>query len=349
MMINRLLFAISSICIVSCNLNRDQVTVSTLAGNGRMGFESGRLRESSFSNPMAVASDGKGNLYIADSRNNLIRKIDREGQVSTIAGSGAAGSDDGPGRTASFFYPQGIAVDKSGNIFIADTHNNLIRKMGLDGMVKTIAGKRIGKSTNQIDSSVRFDNPSGIAVDDDGDLYVSDWANNLIRKISPEGRVINIAGNGAPGSKDGKDSSASFYLPWGIAVDAHKNLYVADCYNNRIRKIDRDGMVTTIAGHNTKGASNGKGVSASFQHPTGIAVDKKENIYVADTENNCIRKISPDGVVSTYAGNGYRGAADGPAPDANFYRPYGIVVNDQGDIFVADYENNLIREIRVKK
>jgi len=346
---NRLALAISWIWIVGCIQTTREVFVSTLAGNGKMGNKNGPALEASFSNPMAVAADKNGNVFVADSRNNLIRKIDRDGVVSTYAGSGVEGSEDGPARSASFFYPQGIAVDKNGNVYVADTHNSLIRKISPDGLVTTIAGRRPGKLAEAKDSSVRLDNPSGIAVDEDGEAYIADWANDLIRKISPSGKLSIVAGNGSPGSQDGHDTAALFYLPWAVAVDHQNNLYITDSYNNMIRKVSRDGFVTTVAGHKAKGSSNGKGMLASFLHPTGIAVDLEGNIYVADTENHCIRKILPDGEVSTLAGNGIRGSVNGPAREANFYRPFGLAVNDQGDIFVADYENNMIREIRVNK
>jgi len=346
---NRLVFAIICIYIVACNQNSRVVSVSTLAGNGSMGNQNGALRQASFSNPMAVAADKGGNVYVADSRNNLIRKINHNGVVSTYAGSGLEGSADGPARTASFFYPQGIAVDKKGNVYVADTHNSLIRKISPDGMVSTIAGRRADQFGRGRDSSVRLDNPSGIAVDEDGNVYIADWANDLIRKINSGGKLTIVAGNGNPGSQNGQDTAASFYLPWGIAVDPQKNLYITDSYNNMIRKVSPNGLVTTIAGHKAKGSSNGKDTLASFLHPTGIAVDQKGNIYVADTENHCIRKILPDGEVSTLAGNGLRGFVDGPGAKANFYRPFGLAVNDRGDIFVADYLNNRIREIHVNK
>ena len=310
-----------------------------------MGSVNGKSKAAFFSNPMGVAADNLGNIFVADSRNNMIRKISPEGMVTTLAGTGAAGSVDGRGDTATFFFPEGVAVDNNGNVFVADTHNSLIRKISPDGFVTTLAGQRIYHTIPGRDTSVRFDNPSGIAADRKGNVYVADWANNLIRKISPGGIVSNIAGNGDRGAKDSSVSFASFYLPGAITLDSTGNLYVADTYNNMIRKISPEGFVSTIAGKTVRGSANGKGVAASFSHPAGIVVDKEGNIYISDMENNKIRKISPDGMVTDFAGSGLRGSANGRDTVASFYRPYGLTIGKNGNILVADCLNNQIRQI----
>ncbi|HLX65683.1 MAG TPA: SBBP repeat-containing protein, partial [Puia sp.] len=191
----------------------------------------------------------------------------------------------------------------------------------------------------------RLDNPAGIAVDSNGNIYLADWGYDLIRKISPNGSVTILAGNGKPGSADGTGATASFYLPGGIAVDASGYVYVSDTYNNRIRKISPAGVVSTLAGKSAKGSADGKGAAASFSHPAGITVEKNGNLYVADVGNNRIRMISPGGEVTTFAGTGVRGAKNGPAGAATFYRPFGVSCDEAGDIYVADYQNNLIRKI----
>jgi len=331
--------------IDACNNKHSHPVVTTFAGSGLMGSVDGKGKTASFSNMMGIAADSKGNIYVADSHNNLIRRINPNGIVKTFAGSNAVGSADGPRATASFFNPEAVAVDRKGNVYVADTHNNLIRKISEDGVVTTIAGRRENSFIPGKDSSARFDNPSGIAVDLNGNLYVADWANNLIRKISPGGKVTNLAGSGIPGSNDGIGSSASFYLPWGIAVDSANNVYVADSYNNMIRKISPEGVVKTLAGKKEKGVANGSGSNASFFHPAGIALDKQDNIYVADMGNNIIRKISPNGIVITLAGNGVRGAVNGSDTAASFYKPYGVALDQDGNVYVADYQNNLIRKI----
>lgn len=336
-----LLFAL----VTACSNKSPYPIVTTFAGSGTMGQSDGKGHEASFANLMAVATDTSGNVYVADSHNNLIRKITPAGLVTTLAGSGAVGSADGKGAAASFFNPAGIAVDKYGYVYVADTHNSLIRKITPDGVVTTIAGRRPAGSVRGKDGAVWFDNPAGIAVDPAGNIFVADWANDLIRKITPAGAVSTLAGNGTPGAKDGVGDSASFYLPWGIAADTSGNLYVSDSYNNMIRKITPSGNVTTLAGKKAKGSANGKGTAASFLHPAGIAVDNKGYIYVADAGNNKIRKISPGGMVTTFAGCGLRGLQNGRDTTARFLKPYGVAIDKRGVVYVADYLNNVVRKI----
>jgi sugar lactone lactonase YvrE len=339
------LLSLAVLFFTACGKNNKYPVVSTFAGSGAMGSVNGNGTAASFSNMMGIATDDRGNVYVADSHNNLIRKISADGLVTTLAGNGLAGSADGRGDTASFFNPAAVAVDKNGNVYVADTHNNLIRKINPDGFVTTFAGQRVYHSIPGTDTTIRFDNPDGIAVDTGGNVYVADWANDRIRKISPDGKVTGLAGNGIRGSKDGVGLSASFYLPGGLAVDSACNIYVADTYNNLIRKIRPDGFVTTVAGRTGIGSANGKAAAASFSHPVGIAVDREGNIYVADVGNNKIRKITPDALVTTFAGSGARGSRDGRDTIAAFNRPYGITIDKWGNFFVADYQNNLIRKI----
>jgi serine/threonine-protein kinase len=342
---NSLLVLLISLCFIdACNEHKIP-SVTTFAGTGAMGALNGKGTTATFSYMMGVTVDASGNVYVADSHNNLIRKITADGMVTTLAGNGQAGCKDGSGDSASFFNPAGLSVDKKGNVYVADTHNSLIRKISPEGIVTTIAGiKPSGLRAGPYDS-VKLDNPQGIAVDSSGNVYVADWAKDLIRKISPEGKVTNIAGNGNPGAADGAGPASSFYLPEGIAVDAAGNLFIADTYNNMIRKISTAGIVTTIAGKKTKGSADGKGTSASFFHPAGINVDKDGNLFIADAGNNKIRKISPEGIVTTFAGTGQRGSNNGPVADASFYRPFGVAVGKEGEVYVADYQNNLIRKI----
>jgi len=328
----------------SCHKKDGYPVVTTIAGTGVMGSADGSGTAASFSNLMGLAVDSGGTLYVADSRNNLIRKVSTDGAVTTLAGSGSEGSADGKNRSASFFFPGAVAVDGGGKVYVADTHNNLIRKIA-NGEVTTLAGRLMPGKIAAPESLDRIDDPYGIAVGKNGCIYFADWFKDVIRKISPDGKMTILAGNGTPGSADGVGTAATFYLPEGIAADEHGNLYIADTYNNMIRKINPQGVVTTLAGKKKKGAADGKGAAASFLHPAGIAVDKKGNVYVADMGNNKIRKITPDGTVSTYAGTGVRGSANGPASAATFYKPYGVAVDNSGNVYVADYQNNLIRKI----
>lgn len=339
-----LILLIAGASLIACN-NKSGTTVSTFAGNGTLGAVNGTAEKASFSNLMDVAADSAGNIYVADSRNNLIRKVSPDGVVTTLAGSGKQGSEDGKGISASFFFPAALTADANGVVYVADTHNSLIRKISPDGTVITIAGRLTPEAAKYRDTVIKLDNPYGIAVDDKGNVFVADWERDMIKKISPDGKMTAFAGNGEKGAKDGQGAAATFYLPEGLALDHTGNLYVADCYNNMIRKITPDGLVSTFAGHALKGAKDGKGKAASFSHPDGLAVDHAGNVYVADVGNNKIRKITPDGVVTTIAGTGMHGGANGPGKTASFYRPFGVTVDKTGNIYVADYQNNLIRKI----
>ena len=321
------------------------VTVSTFAGGGDGTSSDGTGTLASFYFPMSVAIDGAGNIYVADSETGLIRKISPNAVVSTLAGSGVLGFADGQGDSASFFYPSGIAVDASGNVYVGDRGNNRIRKISPEGLVTTFAGNGEHGSVNGPGATASFNGPRGVALDASGNLYVADTFNNLIRKISRDGVVTTVAGSGAQGADDGKGVTASFRMPQDVAVDALGNIYVADTFNNLIRKINRGGVVSTLAGNGNSGAINGKGKAASFFHPYGLGLDALGNIYVADHVNNLIRKVSPQGDVTTLAGSGDYGSENGPGDLASFKQPNDVAVDFFGRIYVADNANNLIRLI----
>jgi gliding motility-associated-like protein len=320
---------------------------TTIAGTGSAGSANGIGTAASFNEPFGVATDVKGNIYVADHLNNLIRKITPDGTVSTLAGSGATGFADGAGAAATFNNPTGVAVDVSGNVYVADVSNNLIRKITPGGVVTTLAGSRLNGSANGMGAAASFSNPSGIAVDVAGNVYVADLSNNLIRKITPGGVVTTLAGSGLSGSADGTGTAASFSQPYGLVTDGTGNVYVADWGNNLIRKITPAGVVTTIAGSGQAGSADGIGAAASFFRPFGITIDQSGNLYVADTNNELIREITPGGLVTTVAGNGMKGATNGVGNQTSFYQPTGIVADGAGDVYVADEFNDLIREIVV--
>ena len=321
---------------------------TTFAGTGIPGSANGAGATASFNQPFGVATDVNGNVYVVDHLNNLIRKITPAGLVSTLAGSGVAGSADGIGAAASFNNPTGIAVDVAGNVYIADVSNNLIRKITPDGLVTTLAGKRgVFGSLNGPGNAATFNNPSGVAVDGAGNVYVTDLSNNLIRKITPGGLVSTLAGTGLAGSEDGIGTDASFNQPYGIAVDPRGYIFVADWGNNQIREISPTGAVTTLAGSGKPGSVDGQGAAASFYKPFGLAIDENGNLYVADTNNELIREVTPGGLVTTVAGTGTKGAENGTGSQTSFFQPTGIVADGAGNVYIADEFNHLIRQVVV--
>jgi sugar lactone lactonase YvrE len=322
------------------------VTVSTFSGvNLTRGNTDGQGTGASFDSPSAIAIDASGNAYVADQVNNEIRKITPQGLVSTFAGLAASGSANGQGTSASFFWPSGIAIDASGNLYVADEENNLIRKISPEGLVTTLAGSGLYSSTDGQGTAASFAAPQGVAVDASGNVYVADSGNNLIRKITPGGLVSTFAGSTSSGSADGQGVAAGFKKPTGITVDANGNIYVADFSNNLIRKITSGGLVSTLAGSTKSGSVDGQGAAASFNNPSGIAVDVSGNIYVADYENNEIRKVTSEGLVTTLAGSTTPGSADGDGATARFYLPYGIAVDASGNLYVVDAGNEEIRKV----
>ena len=263
----------------------------------------------------------------------------------TIAGSGAAGSGDGNGTGAQFRNPLNTAVDALGNIYVADAGNHSIRKISPNGQVITFAGSGQAGNVDGQGLAAKFQHPSFLAIDATGNVYVSDQQNHRIRMITPQGLVSTFAGSGSAGATNGTGTAASFQYPMGLAFDAAGNLYVADAYNHRIRKITPGKVVTTYAGSGYQGSANGALLSASFNYPMGLAFDASGTLYVTDRGNHKIRKITSGGVVSTFAGNGTPGFANGTAAASMFNNPNNLVVDDAGNVYVADQVNNMVRKI----
>ena len=340
--------AISNAVTLTVNLPTQPIgLVTTLAGSGLAGSVDGYATGigASFHGPVGVAVDASGNVYVADSGSNKIRKLSPAGVVTTLAGSGDRGSIDGTGTAASFYDPTGVAVDSAGNVYVADSGNNKIRKVSPAGVVTTLAGSGGWGSTDGTGTAASFSFPTGVAVDFSGNVYVAGDQDYKIRKVSPTGVVTTLAGNGSWGSTDGTGTAASFDYPYGVAVDSSGNVYVADLDNYKIRKVSPGGVVTTLAGNGSWGSADGTGTAASFTYPYGVAVDSSGNVYVADSYNNKIRKVSSDGVVTTFAGNGWVGSTDGPGTAAGFNHPTGVAVDSAGNVYVADSWNNEIRKV----
>ncbi len=318
-------------------------SVTTLAGMpGTTGSADGLGVAATFNAPASVALDGAGNIFVADSGNNTIRKITPGGVVTTFAGAAVkSGNADGTGAAASFSNPVGLAADVSGNVYVADTGNDTIRKITPAGVVASLKGT-VGSK------------PWNLATDGGGNLYVvaAAMGADIIQKITPTGVTTTFAGVAA----NFAFTLPPLYIgqPWtyagAVATDAAGNVYVADTFNETIRKITPAGVVTTLAGTiQVKGHADGTGSAAQFLDPQGIATDSGNNVFVADTGNNTIRKITSAGVVTTLAGTaGIGGSADGSGSAASFSGPTSLAADDSGNIYVADTGNNTIRKITPK-
>ncbi len=295
----------------------------------------------SFYSPSGVALDASGNIYVADYGNNMIRKISTDGTVSTLAGSGTQGIINATGALAAFNQPTGITTDASGNVYVADAGNSVIRMVSPSGVVTTFAGSDSTGLVNGPIASAAFFSPESISIDASGNFYVADAGNNQIRKIS-NGQVTTFASNGVDTLQTGL-----FDDPTGIAAAPNGNIYIANYLNNNILSINQSGAASLFAGASdgTSGAANGSALSATFYFPNSVAADASNNIYVSDAVNNLIRKITPDGTVSTLAGSGTAGAVDSTGTAASFNGPAGLAVDAAGNVYVADSNNNLIRKI----
>jgi NHL repeat len=326
--------------------------VTTLAGTtGKPGSTDGTGAVARFSSPAGVAVDSAGNVYVADMDNNTIRKITAAGVVTTLAGTaGEPGSTDGTGAAARFFVPSGVAVDREGNVYVAESANNTIRKITNAGVVTTLAGAAFTSgSIDGTGAGARFNVPSGVAVDSAGNVYVTDRNNHTVRKVTAAGVVTTLAGTaGTSGSTDGTGSAARFKAPYGVAVDSAGNLYVADRDNHAIRKITAGNVMTLAGTASMVGSMDGMGVAARFSYPQGAAVDSAGNVYVADTENHTIRKVTAAGIVTTLAGAANTfGSTDSTGTAARFNAPSGVAVDSAGNVYVTDTGNHTIRKVTV--
>jgi sugar lactone lactonase YvrE len=323
--------------------------VTTLAGNPLdPGSADGPVASATFRSLAGLAADAAGVIYFVDGTEAL-RTI-RAGVVATRAGAKRQiGSADGTGAAARFDGLIGVAADRAGNVYAVDTDNATIRKITPAGVVTTLAGTaRIQGSADGTGAAARFAAPTAIAVDARGNAYVTDLLDNTVRKITPAGVVTTLAGlAGQRGSADGIGAAARFDAPLGVAVDAAGTVYVADGFNQTIRKITPAGEVTTLAGTaGARGSADGTGSAARFSTPSGVAVDGAGNVYIADTDNHAIRKVTAAGVVTTLAGNaGAIGSADGTGAAARFDFPVGVAVDSAGTVYVADTLNSDLRRV----
>ncbi|HXI11824.1 MAG TPA: NHL repeat-containing protein [Thermoanaerobaculia bacterium] len=321
--------------------------VTTFVGSVPVrGISNGQGTNARFFYPEGVATDAAGNIYVAD-LNHSIRKVTAGGAVTTFAGSpGNPGSTDGIGSAALIRSPYGVAVDRSGSVFVADTGNHTIRKIAPSGVMTTLAG--VAGSPGDADGSgsqARFDSPFDVATDAFGNVYVADTYNFKIRMIEPSGVVTTFAGSGARGSRDAIGTGASFDYVTGIAIDDARNIYVADWANHTIRKITQSGTVSTLAGKaDEAGSIDGVGSGARFRFPDSVASLGDGTLFVTDTENHTIRRVSPAGTVTTIAGlPGSAGNVNGTGRFSRFFFPEGIAVDGSGRVVIADTYNHAIR------
>ena len=329
--------------------------ITTVAGDSTEGYNGDSILATTaeLNEPTGVALDSAGNLYIVDRGNERIRKVNAStGIITTIAGNGHENysGDSGLATLAEINYPYDIVVDTFGNIFFSDDGNARIRKIDTAGIITTIAGNGThGYNGDSIATSAELYGPSGIAIDRYGNIYVADYTNNRVFKISPSGIMTTVAGTGLPGysGDNGIATAATLLSPNDVKVDGIGNLYIADYSNDRVRKVDTSGIITTIVGTRTVGY-NGDNInadSAELNRPLCVATDGSENLYISDTYNQRVRKVGPDGIITTIAGDGIEGYSgdNGSATSAELGDPVGLAIDHSGAIYIVDA--NRIRRV----
>jgi sugar lactone lactonase YvrE len=332
--------------------------IETVAGTGERGFsgDGGLATDAQFNNPTGVALAPDGGFYIADYANNRIRRLGPDGIITTVAGIGTAGvSGDGDLATkAQLNRPYGVAAGPDGSLYIADTANHRIRRVGPDGIITTVAGN--GASGFYGDGGpatvARLNQPWGVALGHDGSVYIADTYNYRIRRVDPDGIITTMAGNGTPGfgGDGGPATEAEIHYPTGVARGPDGSLYFADTGTRHVRRVWLDGIITTVAGNGAAGYSGDGGLATEAQLglPAGVALGSDGSLYIADRGTHHVRAVGPDGIITTVAGNGTSGySGDGEAAtEAQLNRPYGVAVGPGGSsLYIADTANHRIRKV----
>lgn len=330
--------------------------ISTVAGEGYYGYsgDGGAATNARLYAPRDVKFDAAGNFYIVDYSNNVIRKVNTAGIISTVAGNDTAGyrGDGGVATTAELNEPYAVALDPSGNLYIADYGNSRIRMVNTSGMISTVAGDNTAGYTGDggAATAAELHSARGIALDASGNFYISDERNQVIRKVNTLGIISTFAGNGVYGySGDGGAATlAQLNNPYALTVDASGNLYIADAGNVRVRKVNTTGIISSVAGDGTSAYGDGNAaVAAELYQPHSTVFDASGNMYIADADNNRVRKVSPSGIITTYAGSGNQGFSGdgGPATIASLYHPTCVAFDASGNLYIADEDNNRIRKV----
>ncbi|MBW3623860.1 MAG: hypothetical protein KY468_10685 [Armatimonadetes bacterium] len=331
-------------------------TILTVAGTGEAGAggEGGPAASTPLHSPEGVALGPDGSLFFSDSLNHRVRRVTPGGLLVTVAGTGVAGygGDDGPATQALLDRPEGIAVDALGHLFIADYGNHRVRRVTPGGRITTLAGELKGDAGDGLPArAAALRAPIGVTVDPKGQIYIADPENFRVRKVGPDGILTAVAGNGIQGSSGdgGPAINAQLNYPTDVAVDAAGNVYIADAVSNVVRKVDPQGTITPYAGTGVAGygGDGGPATQALLDTPTDLAVDSAGNLYIADSFNHVIRKVSPEGVITTVAGSGNSGApGEGiPATTAQLNVPIGVEVDREGHLYIADSESHRIRKV----